>query len=419
MKHWLLLILWLAVSLITLPTFAQTTLVTATGTPTLDGEVSPGEWTSTPLVTAEGVSLNAMADGDYFYLSASWTDKTGTESTQKKQWTFNGASWSQSGDEDRIGFIWNMGLNGADGASCVTMCHIATNEMKTSTGKVDAWHWKSARGNALGFVDDKIWDTTGRHSDSGTSAYQDNVPDVSGLPTFMATGDPGADVDFLVNDAAAQARFDPFGTQTDKTFAIAVAFDAGATFAAGSVIPGYVHRVAEGDRASVESAGKYENGVWTVEFKRTYAGGDNDFDVVPGATVDFTHDIFDNQGGTHALDGSFDATVYTLKLANIPQPTRVDEQIARNILTVFALEQNYPNPFNPSTTIVFSIPRDSYVSLKILNLRGEEVATLIDEQKQPGRFYIDFNASGLSSGVYFYKLSAGDFVEVHKMIFMK
>jgi hypothetical protein len=63
---------------------AQTTLTVTLGTPTLDGAVSPGEWTSTPLVTTAGVTLNAMADGDFLYLSASWADATSSESIQKK-----------------------------------------------------------------------------------------------------------------------------------------------------------------------------------------------------------------------------------------------------------------------------------------------------------------------------------------------
>ncbi len=416
MKRKLLLVELFVILLFTSLAFTQTSLIVGQGTPTLDGVISEGEWTSTPLITAEGVTLNAMADGEYLYISASWTDKTGTESIHKKQWSFDGTSWSQSGDEDRISFIFDMGLNGADGASCATMCH--ATEMKTSVGKVDVWHWKAARGNAMGIVDDKNWDTTGRNSDPGTSAYQDNEPNSSGLPTFMATGDPGANVDFLVKDATAQAVFDPFGTQLAHTSAIAVTFDAGVTFAAGSVIPGYVQRIPEGDRASVQSAGKYDNGVWAVEFKKPYAGGDNDFTVVPGSSVNFTHEIFDNQGDNHALDGSFDPTVYTLDLTNIPT-TEIEEKIAGDMPKSFYLNQNYPNPFNPSTTIEFNIPQTSFVSLKIYNLKGEEVATLIDEEKQSGRFHIEFNASGFSSGVYFYKLNAGTFFQIRKMILMK
>ena len=79
--------------------FGQTLNVTP-GTSVLDGVVSPGEWTSAPLVTNVGVTLNAMADGQYLYVSASWVD--GTENIQKNEWSFDGSAWSKSGNEDRV-----------------------------------------------------------------------------------------------------------------------------------------------------------------------------------------------------------------------------------------------------------------------------------------------------------------------------
>ena len=85
----------------------------------------------------------------------------------------------------------------------------------------------------------------------------------------------------------------------------------------------------------------------------------------------------------------------------------------------FSLEQNYPNPFNPSTTIKFSIPNEEFVSLKVFNSLGEEVAELLNETKPTGNYSVSFNASQLSSGVYFYKISAGNFIETKKMILMK
>jgi len=86
----------------------------------------------------------------------------------------------------------------------------------------------------------------------------------------------------------------------------------------------------------------------------------------------------------------------------------------------FNLEQNYPNPFNPSTTINFSIPEENtLVSLKIYNSLGQEVGTLINQVVPAGSHEVQFNASGLSSGIYFYTLVAGNFVESKKMTLMK
>jgi choice-of-anchor B domain-containing protein len=85
----------------------------------------------------------------------------------------------------------------------------------------------------------------------------------------------------------------------------------------------------------------------------------------------------------------------------------------------FSLEQNYPNPFNPSTTIKYSIPTSEFVTFKVYDVLGNEVATLIDEYKPAGSYEIEFDGNGLSSGIYFYKLQAGSFTETKKMILMK
>ncbi|MCX7762321.1 MAG: DUF4623 domain-containing protein [Candidatus Kryptonium sp.] len=85
----------------------------------------------------------------------------------------------------------------------------------------------------------------------------------------------------------------------------------------------------------------------------------------------------------------------------------------------YALYQNYPNPFNPITTIKYSIPRTEKVTLKIYNILGQEVATLIDEEQKAGVYEFKFDASNLASGVYFYRLTAGSFVDVKKMMLVK
>jgi ligand-binding sensor domain-containing protein len=85
----------------------------------------------------------------------------------------------------------------------------------------------------------------------------------------------------------------------------------------------------------------------------------------------------------------------------------------------FFLSQNYPNPFNPVTNFEFRIADFGFVVLKIYDVLGKVVATLVNEEKNPGIYKINFNAAGLSSGVYFYKLQAGSFVQTKKMILMK
>jgi hypothetical protein len=85
----------------------------------------------------------------------------------------------------------------------------------------------------------------------------------------------------------------------------------------------------------------------------------------------------------------------------------------------FYLEQNFPNPFNPSTRISFALPKTIIVELKIFNLLGQEVATLLNEEKAAGTYEVNFDASNLSSGIYLYKIQAGHFVETKKMILLK
>ena len=85
----------------------------------------------------------------------------------------------------------------------------------------------------------------------------------------------------------------------------------------------------------------------------------------------------------------------------------------------YMLEQNYPNPFNPSTTIRYQLPQDGMVTLKVYDLLGSEVATLVNEQKTSGRYEVNFDASRLASGVYIYKITSGSYVSSKKMLLVK
>lgn len=112
---------------------------------------------------------------------------------------------------------------------------------------------------------------------------------------------------------------------------------------------------------------------------------------------------------------------YKLYWRNITSSTNADEKL---FPTKFSLEQNYPNPFNPSTSIQYSINSMQFVTLKVYDVLGKEVATLVNEEKSAGSYEVKFNSAMLSttslpSGVYFYQLSAGDFIETKKMILLK
>jgi len=89
------------------------------------------------------------------------------------------------------------------------------------------------------------------------------------------------------------------------------------------------------------------------------------------------------------------------------------------IPTQYSLSQNFPNPFNPSTAIHFSVPSSEFVTLKVFDVLGNEVATLVNEGKNAGVYEVDFSASQLSSGIYFYTINAGSFTETKKMILLR
>ena len=95
------------------------------------------------------------------------------------------------------------------------------------------------------------------------------------------------------------------------------------------------------------------------------------------------------------------------------------ESTSNELPTKFSLEQNFPNPFNPSTTINFSIPETSFVTLKIFNSLGEEIESLASEELGAGNYKYDWNANNLPSGIYFHKIHSNEFTHNRKMILIK
>ncbi len=109
-----------------------------------------------------------------------------------------------------------------------------------------------------------------------------------------------------------------------------------------------------------------------------------------------------------------DEGITTLTKLNI---TGIDNEKDQPL--TFELYQNYPNPFNPKTVISYQLLVNSYVSLKVYDVLGKEVATIVDEYKPTGTYEVEFDGSRLSSGVYFYQLRSGEFIQTHKMILAK
>ncbi|MBN2413343.1 T9SS type A sorting domain-containing protein [candidate division KSB1 bacterium] len=99
--------------------------------------------------------------------------------------------------------------------------------------------------------------------------------------------------------------------------------------------------------------------------------------------------------------------------------TGIEEKMTDTLPTEYRLLQNHPNPFNPATNISYSIPESGLVELKVYNILGQEVATLVNEFKKSGHYNVKFNPPDLSSGVYFYSLISGSYSVTKKMLIIK
>ena len=135
---------------------------------------------------------------------------------------------------------------------------------------------------------------------------------------------------------------------------------------------------------------------------------------------DYFDMISDNEGVSLAWAGTFNGEedVYYSRINQTPVSVS-NGQKGNQLPENFSLSQNYPNPFNPSTTIKYQLPQAEFVSLKVFDVLGDEIATLVKEEKSSGSYDVEFKAENLPSGTYFYKLQAGNFVETKKMVLIK
>jgi hypothetical protein len=120
----------------------------------------------------------------------------------------------------------------------------------------------------------------------------------------------------------------------------------------------------------------------------------------------------------HVPDNLTYGAAFLLDLVTFTTPVSVETGEGLNPNS-FSISQNYPNPFNPSTIINYTIAEQSMVTINVYDVIGTEVATLVNEEKARGNYSLEFNAKELTSGIYFYKIQAGSFIEVKKMVLMK
>jgi Secretion system C-terminal sorting domain len=143
---------------------------------------------------------------------------------------------------------------------------------------------------------------------------------------------------------------------------------------------------------------------------------------IPGSNVRFGDyicvDYYKNRivpVWTDERAGGFNMEIYTAVINDLIGIKQISGIVPDN----YKLYQNYPNPFNPTTNIKFDIPKSSLVKVVVYDILGREVKTLVNEFKNAGSYKLDFDASNISSGTYFYRIEAGDFVEIKKMVLIK
>lgn len=131
------------------------------------------------------------------------------------------------------------------------------------------------------------------------------------------------------------------------------------------------------------------------------------------------NDLSSGDGCVDITTGSVQTTLPNMCITAQLPPFVGAQNISTGVPKEFTLAQNYPNPFNPTTSIKYSIPKSSLVKLVIYDLLGREVKTLVNETKTVGNYEVTFDASNLASGAYFYRITAGDFTDVKKMVLIK
>jgi photosystem II stability/assembly factor-like uncharacterized protein len=146
----------------------------------------------------------------------------------------------------------------------------------------------------------------------------------------------------------------------------------------------------------------------------SFNGGTSWQPIADGLPVVSVYDMKIHPAENFLAIGTHGRSMYKIDLDQL-----VEVRQGTNKITGFNLSQNYPNPFNPSTSISFIAGNSSFVTLKVYDALGREVATLINEEKTPGTYSVNFNAEHLSSGVYYYRIEAGNYTKTKKMILLR
>ncbi|MCF6270499.1 MAG: T9SS type A sorting domain-containing protein [Melioribacteraceae bacterium] len=163
--------------------------------------------------------------------------------------------------------------------------------------------------------------------------------------------------------------------------------------------------------------------LWTLHNQTSYTSIVSSWIIPSGKEIAFLRIPYHSLTGiTHSHNFSFwlvDSSIDSLFMISMSTTDINNYHNSSNSVKYFLLYQNYPNPFNPSTQLSYQIPKDGFVSLVVYNTLGQVVSTLVNEHQTSGKYSVQFNASNLPSGVYFYKIESGRFTKVNKMLLLR
>lgn len=258
---------------------------------------------------------------------------------------------------------------------------------------VDSHYWSFDYGPAHFVVVDQYIDYS-----TGSTQYNwidNDLASSTKLWKFIYLHEPGWSAGGHSNEEAVQDYIQPLC----EKYKVPIVFGGHNHYYARAVVNGVTHITTGGGGAPLYTPDpSYPNIVATAEAYH-YCKIELDDNMLYFSAYD--------DGGTRIDTFSNEINVSSLKQENHIQPAE------------YTLKQNYPNPFNPETTIEFSAPKNEYVTLKIFNTVGEEITTLVASQLTPGHYRYSWNGAGYASGVYYYRLKAGNFSQIKKMILLR
>jgi len=411
------------------------------------------------------VTLKAVFTTDNIYVLAIWPDPTASF-TRGGSWSYSGGTWEKltpDQSEDRISFFWPIGEisgNPYNTGGCMAKCHcywptsldphVSTHgivdDAWLENGRGDMWHSKAARCGAytsasgsgltidpathevtagifsmIGYMDDKyvdVWahdsingEDGGRYGDAGKSSYSHNRISDKSKPKFMEMApDDYADAMFLL-----QSEIDDGECVGDATTGVSDT-DAATYWPAytafNAIVPERILRQPEGSRANLNFGAVWDNGTWTSELSRELQTG-NDDDVQFNIMAEYIFGVAEFDNSRHGYEHRT-SRMYSL---NFGPALGIDPR--GDLTNSYNLGQSYPNPFNSESTISYRIPNTEFVNISVYNMNGQVVATLVNEQQQAGNHTVKWSALNLDSGVYFYRIQAGNYSAIRKGILLK